>query len=345
MSRLLAPPTRLIRQNEPVVPGTPNRPLGDLDYKVNYLWNLIVSANLGSALYARRVKVEAAAQVGMPVYFNAVTKQYERAKVALDPIMVGTLATLAPSAQVWGVVSAKTNSTTADLLVLGYAALDISAAIDATLEAGIYYLSPLVAGGLTASRPFAAVPVLRADGAGNVFLSAQIVDALDRHTHYHVRLFSEPAGDTIAPGPSGTHRIDNPNSNLPGWLPASDPSFNGTAPAGAKFGYNIAADTNLKTLWPPLPITSVYLELDRATDFDQGLQGVQLGADGMCIIDVNGIWWLSDCSGDAPWPADENFGGGSVSAPLPPTPPACPRATPFRMDIWFSRLNTAEAAD
>ncbi len=344
MSRFLAPPTRFIRQNEPVVPGTPNRPLGDLDAKVNYLYTLITAANLSSALFARKVTVESAAQVGMPVYFNSVTKRYERAQVALDPVLVGTLATLAPESQVWGIVYSKANSTTADLLILGYAPVDLSAALDASLTAGIYYLSPLAPGGLTATRPYAAVPVLRSDGAGNVFLSAQIVDALDRHTHYHVRLVSLPAGNTIAPAPGGHHVITHAESNLPGWLPASDASFNDKAPAGAKFGYNIAADTTLQPLWPPLPISSVYLELQRDLDFDDGLQGVPLGTDGMCLIDVNGIWWLSDCQGDSPWPPDLTV-GHSVSYPPPPVEPPCPRSTPWRMDLWFTRLNTAEAAD
>lgn len=344
MSAPTLPPTiRYVNNGEAVQAGTPNRPMGDLAAQIQYLWSLIQQSSGSQALFARLQTVEPAAVVGQPVFYNSITKRFERGIVAVAPVPLGNVITLADSAQIWGLVFQKINSTLADIVLCGFVPLDISAAVGGQVTAGLYYLSGSTPGGLQDTRPAVAVPVARSDGQGNVFVLPQTTDALDRHTHYHFRLVAEPAGDTIIPAMDGVHVIDNPNPALPGWLPANHPIFNGLAPVGAKFGYNFSADTTgLAATWPPVPIGSCYLELDRALYSHEGLQGVPLGTDGMAIIDMNGIWWLSNCAGDAPWP-NEDFGGGSVSESIP-TPPACPRTTPFRVDVWFTRLNTAEAS-
>lgn len=341
----LSPPARFIRNGEPVSAGVANRPIGDLKAQIDYLWSLIRQASTGSALFARLQTVEAEAEVGMPVYYNATNERFERGLTAVASAPVGNTLVPADSAQIWGCVYQKLNSTLADIVLVGFTALDISAAVEDDVEAGLYYLSGTTPGGLQRTRPAVAVPVLRSDGRGNVYVLSQAGDALDRHTHQHFRLSSVPAGDSIIPPPGEPHVIDNPDASLAGWLPADHPSFDGHAPAAAKFGYNLAADPELAAVWPPVPSGSAYLELDRGVDPDQGMTGVQLGSDGMCIIDAYGIWWLSDCAGDAPWPANENFGDGSVSQSLSvPAEPDCPKPLPFRMDIWFTRLNTAEAS-
>jgi hypothetical protein len=58
-----------------------------------------------------------------------------------------------------------------------------------------------------------------------------------------------------------THEITNADSSLPGWLPADDPIFKGTAPADAKFGYNIAAQSSIEKIWPPIPVEAAMMEM------------------------------------------------------------------------------------
>ena len=38
---------KFIKDGEPVSPGTPNRPLQQLDQNIHYLWELIKAAELG----------------------------------------------------------------------------------------------------------------------------------------------------------------------------------------------------------------------------------------------------------------------------------------------------------
>ena len=49
---------QLIKTGEPVAPGTPNRPLGQLDANIKYVWDVLQAAELGSTVYARQVTVE-----------------------------------------------------------------------------------------------------------------------------------------------------------------------------------------------------------------------------------------------------------------------------------------------
>jgi hypothetical protein len=44
---------KFIKEGEPVSPGTPNRPLQQLDQNIRYLWDIIQAAELGSTVYAR----------------------------------------------------------------------------------------------------------------------------------------------------------------------------------------------------------------------------------------------------------------------------------------------------
>ena len=57
---------KFIKEGEPVSPGTPNRPLRQLDQNIQYLWDVIDASNMGSTVYAREVRVESTVEVGMP---------------------------------------------------------------------------------------------------------------------------------------------------------------------------------------------------------------------------------------------------------------------------------------
>lgn len=330
---------QLVKQGDPVSPGTVNGPLSELDQNLRYLWEIIQAAELGSTVYARQVTVEAAANVGMPVYLDSATQTFRLGLAQMETDRVTGLLLTAASSQVFGIVAEKHNATSADLLLFGYTPLDISQAVGGDVVAGTYYLSGVQAGKLTRQRPPVSVPVLRATGDGTVFVNPQFVDFIDSHRHYRFDLNCSVAGDTTPPATNGHHVITNPNANLPGWLPADHASFAGLAPAGAAFGYNLKQHTVLNNIWPPLPINQVYLEWLKDGDPSQGLEGIPLGTNGQAVVDRNGIWWLSDCYGDVPWPKElttDSSVSESIAGPL-----ECPRQVEMQLTLWFTKINFA----
>jgi hypothetical protein len=323
---------KLIENGEKVAAGTPNRPLRSLEQNVRYLKAIIDAAETGETVFARDVTLESAASVGMPVYYDGAGSAFRRglAQTQTD-LVTGELLT-ANSAQVWGVVYQKENSTLGDVLLFGFAALDISAALTETLTSGVYYLSAAAPGGLTSQRPPVTVPVLIADGEGSVLVNPQITDFLHDHVHYKFDLVGLPSGEHSPPIPDGLHTIENADSTIEGWLPADDDIFDGKAPVGALFGYNIAV-SSWNNLWPPVPVSAAVLEWDKALDKDLGLIGV---SDDLLIMDINGIWWMSNCDGDVPWPADLDT---NSSLSLSDGAGECPRNLKFALRLWFNKLS------
>lgn len=331
----------LINDGEPVAAGTANRAPRQIHQNVEYLWECIQAAQLGSTIYARQVTVEADAQVGMPVYLNATTQRFERALANVESDPLEGYLTVSASSQVWGVVAAKHNATLADLLLYGYADLDLAVAVGSTPTPGPYYLSGVQAGKLVRQRPPVSVAVLRAGVNGKVFVNPTFIDFLDSHRHYRFELICAPAGETTPPTPGDRHIITNPNADWPGWLPASHASFAGRAPAGAAFGYNLNEHPVLQSAWPPLPVQNVYLEWDRGDDPTHGFEGVPLGTGGLVIVNRDGIWWMSDCYGDVPWPTnlDTSYGESISAPPHDHATPECPRETRMALALWFTKLN------
>ena len=138
----------------------------------------------------------------------------------------------------WGIVATKQNATLADILLFGYANIDIKEAIsgelnpDGSVPAATWYLSGVSAGILTKQIPPVTIPVCKTNNSGGVFVNPKFIDFLEDHRHYVFELVMAPAGDVTPPAVGGTHVITNPNSDLPGWLPADDAIFDGMAPAG-----------------------------------------------------------------------------------------------------------------
>lgn len=327
---------RLIRNGEPVTAGVANRGPEQIDRNVRYLWDVLQAANIGSTVYARKVTVEADALKGMPVYYNATAQRFERALARVSSDATTGVVETAASSHVFGLVSFKHNATLADVLLFGYAELDLSAALADAVQSGVYYLSGTTAGRLVRQRPPVSVPVCRAAGT-RVFVNPALVDFLDRHTHYRFRLSCLPAGVHTPPEAGDRHVITDPDDTLPGWLPADHASFDGKAPSGAKFGYNFASHSALDNAWPPLPVTQSYLEWNKGLDGDVGFTGVP--AD-LCIVNADGIWWMSDCYGDVPWPAFWDTTpetGTSLTEVLG----ECPRDLYMDMVLWFTKVNFA----
>jgi hypothetical protein len=329
-----------VREGEPVAAGVTNRPTQQLQQNINYLWEVLSASGLGSTIVIRRATVDASVKVGQPVYFSSSSKAFEQALATVASGTVDGHVVAAESAQVWGVVLQKLSSTLADILVSGYSALNLSEAVTGTVTAGLYYLSGSTPGKLVNTRTPVTIPVLRADGNGNVLVLPQFADFIDRHVHYKFDLVCQPAGTYTEPALNARHSISVPDATLPGWLPAGHASFNGTAPAGAMFGYNLAAHPALKNVWPPLPASEAYLEFDRGTT---GFTGVPVGESGACIVNRYGIWWMSDCYNDVPRPTAYNSPGFSISLSDPPDA-ECPRRTQMAMRIWFTKPSFATDA-
>lgn len=324
-----------VRSGEEVRAGVTNRAPRINDANARYLKQRLDAAELGQLLLAPDETVESAASVGDVVYFDSGTDAFKRALAQTDTdLTTGTLVT-ASTAYVWGLIVAKTG-TRADILLGGLTTADFTLQSGEELEAGVYYLSGIEPGALTRQQPGVSVPVLKSDGAGRILLWPQMIDFVDRHVHYRFALTVRPAGDTTPPAVDERHVITSADSSRMGWLPADDDSFDGHAPKGAAFGYNLAAHTALQRVWPPLPLQGAYLELDRGVAAEGG-HGVPLGAHNQCIIDRYGIWWMSDCYDDVPWPTDLNTTVSDSFSESISSTPECPRLTNFLLTLWFSR--------
>ncbi len=326
----------LLRTGDPVIAGLPNRIFSAIDENMQYLWQVLQAAHVGSTIFAHLVTVADDTEVGSPVFFNARTKRFENGLASAETDIDSGLLVMSPSADIWGVVYSKQNATLADVLLYGYAPLDLSAVVDGPTVAGTYFLSGTDPGHLVVNRLPVAIPILRADGQGNVFVAPNSTDLLDRHVHYHFSLAAEPAGHVVPPHYGERHVILGPDPARRGWLPAHHAIFDGHAPPGAAFGYNLDADPHLKKVWPPLPIDQCTLFFDKGLDIDVSGTSVPLGLDGLVAIDRYGIWWMSDCYGDVPWPRDLDGFGTSFSDGVDIE---CPRSLEMRLDLYFSRLN------
>jgi len=257
---------RLIANGDPVDATSINTILRQLAGNAEYLKLLLDEALLGSVVMAREVTVKDTVSVGQPVYFNTTNQRFEPALASAYVDGTTGQLTTADSTQVIGVCYYKHNSTNADILLHGYASLDVSAAITGT-DAGLYYLSGANAGKLVLQKPPVTVPVLFWDGVDKVYVNPNFNNAFLTHQHYKFTLLSAPAGGYAVPLDGSSVGLQDYDTSKEGWIPANDAVFGGSAPAGAKFGYNLSA-SNLNNIWPPLPINSSTLSWTRPNSLD-----------------------------------------------------------------------------
>lgn len=271
---------RLIQNGDPV-DSSINTILRAIAGNAEAVKLLLDESLLGQVVMAREVTVADTVKVGQAVYFNKTGQQFERAlAMAYTDLTTGALVT-ADSTQAWGICYYKHNSTKADILLYGYTAVDMSDAIDGT-DPGIYYLSSASAGKLVRQAPPVSVPMLFWDGTSNVFVNPNFSNAFLQHQHYKFELQPVTAGTHVVPSVGGHHTITPADDSIEGWLPADDASFNDKAPAGAKFGYNIAASA-LNNIWPPLPQDGASISWVRPTEEDSG--SVDLPGDALIYED------------------------------------------------------------
>jgi hypothetical protein len=241
-----------------------------LEGRTNYLKEVLDSIEAGRALIQLDVLVRSDVLVGQPVYWDATNQYYAPAKAGVENDDATSSLVPTAASDVAGMVLAKKAGNLADVVLWGLVQFaDLSNVIDETpIPTGRLYLSAQDEGKLVSQRPPVTVsvcllygPLDACDENTWVFVMPQMRDFLEDHVHYQLNLTARPAGEHVQPQTGYPHVITNPDSTVKGWLPADDAIFGGNAPAGAVFGYNISADSDLERVWPPIPLSATQLEM------------------------------------------------------------------------------------
>lgn len=306
-------PVRHVRPGESVTAGVTGRSTRALEQRSAYLKDRLDAIETGRALIDADVTLASSVLVGTPVYWNATDLRYEPAMAAAAVTPESSLE-FSPGSFCVGICTDKTTSTSGSVTLFGLTTIPTLQNATSDTTPGLYYVSSINPGKLTRTRPQVAVPVCYVFGAKDacattvtILVLPQFGSFFDDHIHYRFDLATTAAGDLTDDGT--TYTITNPDISLPGWLPADHASFEGKAPAGAVFGYNLAYDTKLAGVWPPVPLTSATLVLDKA----DGLMG-RVVANSLAIVDSNGIWWTSSCITSAPFSYPANSSSSSSSS-------------------------------
>lgn len=279
-----------IRNGEPVSASVANRSAEALELRTAYLKKVLEAFQAGRAIVHWDAPLDALTEVGLPVYWNESNNCYSPAKAQYA--YINGVQVASDSARCLGIVVGKTSESIGAVCLTGMIeGVSISGVIGEEPQPGVYYLGQ--DGGLTIQKPPLAVPVLYARSNDTFWvLQAQHVN---EHQHYMFWLESNPANVAGPSESGGVYTIPDPDSSLPGWLPADDLAFDGLeVPQGAKFGYNIDADASLVSAWPPMPPEGAVIVVD-------GRQVINAQC-GDVVINVDGIWWMKDGVGEAPWP-------------------------------------------
>jgi hypothetical protein len=426
-----------------------------LEARTNYLKEVLDAVEAGRALIQQDVLVRSDTQVGQPVYWDATNQYYAPAKAGVENDEATNSLVATEASDVAGMVLAKKAGNLADIVLWGLVQFgDLSNVIDESpIPTGRLYLSAQEEGKLVKQRPAVSVSVCLLHGPLDacdentwVFVMPQMRDFLEDHIHFQYNLVAEPAGTHSEPITGEPHVIADPDVTKQGWLPAGHSSFNGNAPTGAKFGYNLAAHPEVERNWPPIPVSAAVLEMLRpsiypdvkgphldvvldfpntpantASDLAVAWQGIELddtvlvtpeggafgdgivsawpstagevtvrylnatvgavdppsqtfhmqvvkandppnktvavafsGLERVCVtyvkIDNYGIWWMTDCYNEVPWPTDfDNTGSSSSSSSLSLSSEsaagACPRDGVQVMQLILSFIKMTFATD
>lgn len=308
-----------VNPGEPVQAGVVSRPDRTLEDRTDYLKDRLDAAALGKVLVDSGATISPDVLPGQPVYWNWAEHRYERALASAGPDAETQTIVVHPSSDCVGICLTKRSATLGDIVLRGIVDIpELHNAIAGPITPGRYYLSAAEPGKLVQQRPAVTVSVCHVQGPKDscstvprVVVMPNVRDYVDEHTHYRFELVTAQAA----------------TQNVPGWLPATHPVFAGKAPAGAAFGYNMTQHLALSQAWPPVPIQSVAMLWDKGVD-QLGATEIPLGAGGLAIADMNGIWWLSDCENDVPWPA----------APTSPDGDSCPRHEEMRLSVIYIRM-------
>lgn len=303
-------PIKVIRPGEPVSADVTNRPDREIAERVQALRNRLLDQ--GGNLVIFEQDVDSTTSVGDAVYFNKTTNKFERA-LATTQVVDGRIAP-ADSADVLGIISTKHSGGIADIVLLG---LDTELVLrdesdSETPTDGAYYLSGTLAGRVTLVPPSTPIRVATYDSGLGTVVAIDRPTSFDQHRHYRFDLDSLAAANETVFLEGGLYRValTGANSTLPGWLPADDAIFDGNAPEGAYFGYNLSRDDDLRAVWPPSPpdAASIVVFFDDRDGF-----GMELPQE-YVTFDVNGIWLKTNVVAQLPWWVRVSAGGSSSSA-------------------------------
>ncbi len=331
-----------VTPGEPVQAGVVSRPDRTLADRTEYLKQRLDAAEHGHAVFDTDARLASNVLPGQPVFWNATTSQYELALAAVETASNSQTLVTQASADCIGLCFKKRAAELGDIVLYGVVTLaDISNAIDGPVIAGRYYLSADEPGKLVKQRPAIPVAVCYVQGpkdtcadAPSVVVTPQIRDFLEEHIHYRFELEPVAAGTPVTL--AGRVTISGANDEYPGWLPATHASFNGKAPAGAVFGYNLAAHDALSNVWPPQPIGAVAMLWDKGAD-RVGATEIPLGIDGLAICNADGIWWMSSCADDVPWTRGYSSSSSSSSSGTAALS-ECPRDEKMRVIVTYLRM-------
>lgn len=309
-----------VNPGEPVQAGVVSRPDRTLEDRTDYLKDRLDAAELGKVLVDSNATICRSVLPGQPVYWNWAEHRYERALAAVEPDANTQTLVVQPSSDCVGICVRKRSETLGDIVLRGIVDIpDLANAVDGPITPGRYYLSAADAGKLVKQRPAVTVSVCHVQGPKDscttvprVVVMPHIRDFIDDHTHYRFDLVTQQAA----------------TANDPGWLPANHASFNGKAPNGALFGYNLSQHPALSNVWPPLPIQSVAMLWDKGAN-RVGATEIPLGPTGLAICDTNGIWWMSNCAGDVPFTSPTTHPAGTGE---------CPRYETMRVSVVYLRM-------
>lgn len=301
---------KVIRPGEPVSADVANRPDREIAERVQALRNRLLEQ--GGKLIIFEQSVESTVSVGDAVYFNKTTNKFDRA-LATTQVVNGRIAP-ADSADVLGIVSRKHSGGIADIILMGLDGDLVlrDEALSTTPTDGAYYLSGTLAGRMTLTPPSTPIRVATYDSGLGTYVGIDRPTSFDQHRHYRLDLASLAAANETVFLDGGLYRValSGANSSLPGWLPADDAIFDGKAPVGAYFGYNLSQDDTLRALWPPAPpdAASIVVFFDDRDGFGSELPQEYV------TFDENGIWLKTNVVAQLPWWVRVSVGGSSSSA-------------------------------
>lgn len=320
------------RDGDSVDEKTIGRPLSQLAERTQYLKDRLDAAAVGEGLTLFSQPIASTISEKDVVYYNATQERYELALAEAVEDAAGILRT-GVRAYVVGIVIRKLSTAAADILIQGrYNGLTLTDGNGTALAEGNYYLSGTEAGRLVSLRPAVGIYVCSVTGQG-IVVNPIPREVLEDHLHYRFELAIDPAGTPVCHD-NNRVSIEYADSDREGWLPADDPIFQGTAPPGAFFGYNLLADPVVNSAWPPQPLLGAYLELN----------GIGVSRDHF-VVDDNGLWWMTNCNTDVPWESGQCLSSSislvqesSSSGTIAPGRPAPCESITRRLILWFTKL-------
>ena len=341
---------RHTQKDDPVSASVASSAAKTLEARTNYLKEVLSAIEAGRALIQQDVLVRSDVEIGQPVYWDSTNQYYAPAKAGVENDETTNSLVPTEASDVSGMVLAKKAGSLADIVLWGLVRFsDLSNVIDESpIPTGRFYLSAQDEGKLIKQRPAVTVavcllygPLDACDENTWVFVMPQMRDFLEDHVHYSLELAALPAGEVSSPVADEEHVITDPDVTKKGWLPAGHASFDGKAPSGARFGYNLAAHPELERLWPPIPVSTALLELFKPAS------GVKVGGRvpaEKVVFDQWGIWWMTSCYGEVPWPTaldTSSSSSSSVSSSSLSSEQACPLPTNIELILSFIKMTFA----